>query len=69
MKKRLSWSVLIFILAIGLMAGPAVAKDILIGIMVPTTGSEATYGKDMENAISLAVDERFRRCAGSTPDQ
>lgn len=57
MKKRLSWSVLIFILAIGLMAGPAVAKDILIGIMVPTTGSEATYGKDMENAISLAVDE------------
>jgi branched-chain amino acid transport system substrate-binding protein len=25
--------------------------------MVPTTGSEATYGKDMENAINLAAEE------------
>lgn len=32
-------------------------EDMLIGIMVPVTGSEATYGKDMENAILLAVDE------------
>ncbi len=31
--------------------------DIKVGIMAPTTGSEATYGKDMENAISLAVAE------------
>ena len=36
--------------------GPAVA-DIKVGIMVPTTGSEATYGKDMENAVKMAVDE------------
>ena len=35
----------------------ALAEDLLVGIMVPTTGSEATYGKDMENAISLAVQE------------
>lgn len=35
----------------------AVAADLKIGIMVPTTGSEATAGKDMENAILLAVDE------------
>lgn len=32
------------------------AADLKIGIMVPTTGSEATAGKDMENAILLAVD-------------
>ncbi|MCK7505970.1 MAG: branched-chain amino acid ABC transporter substrate-binding protein [Desulfobacterales bacterium] len=31
--------------------------EIKVGIMVPTTGSEATYGKDMENAIKMAVDE------------
>ncbi len=31
--------------------------ELKIGIMVPTTGSEATYGKDMENAIQIAVDE------------
>ncbi len=30
---------------------------IKVGIMAPTTGSEATYGKDMENAILLAVGE------------
>ena len=39
-----------------LAAGAAMA-DIKVGIMVPTTGSEATYGKDMENAIKMAVDE------------
>ncbi|ATW25926.1 branched-chain amino acid ABC transporter substrate-binding protein [Candidatus Formimonas warabiya] len=31
--------------------------EILVGIMVPTTGSEATYGKDMENAINIAADQ------------
>lgn len=36
---------------------PAFDGELLIGIMVPTTGSEATYGKDMENAINLAVEE------------
>ncbi|WP_208597722.1 branched-chain amino acid ABC transporter substrate-binding protein [Desulfogranum mediterraneum] len=35
----------------------ATAADLKIGIMVPTTGSEATAGKDMENAILLAADE------------
>lgn len=35
----------------------ATAADMKIGIMVPTTGSEATYGKDMENAINLAASE------------
>ena len=37
---------------------PAVAQDTLtIGIMVPTTGSEAIYGQDMANAVNLAIDE------------
>jgi len=35
----------------------AVSADLKIGIMVPTTGSEATAGKDMENAIKLAAME------------
>lgn len=35
----------------------ASATDLKIGIMVPTTGSEATAGKDMENAIKLAAEE------------
>ncbi len=35
----------------------ATAGDLKVGIMVPTTGSEATYGKDMENAINLAAAE------------
>lgn len=30
--------------------------EVLVGIMVPTTGSEATYGKDMVNSFNLAVD-------------
>ncbi|OLN29183.1 branched-chain amino acid ABC transporter substrate-binding protein [Desulfosporosinus metallidurans] len=33
------------------------AGDIKIGLPLPMTGSEATYGKDMENAIKMAVDE------------
>jgi branched-chain amino acid transport system substrate-binding protein len=45
-------TVLLFVLA----AGSSMA-EIKVGIMVPTTGSEATYGKDMENAIKMAVDE------------
>jgi ABC-type branched-subunit amino acid transport system substrate-binding protein len=44
------------ILLIGLAAGLSVT-DIKVGIMVPTTGSVATYGKDMENVIKMAVDE------------
>ena len=36
----------------------AIAQDTLtIGIMVPTTGSEATYGQDMANAVNLAIGE------------
>lgn len=33
------------------------SNDIKIGLPLPMTGSEATYGKDIENAIKMAVDE------------
>lgn len=33
------------------------SSEIKIGISEPMTGSEASYGKDMANAIQLAVDE------------
>ncbi len=39
-------------------APEAFAQDkISIGVQVPTTGSEATYGKDMANAVQIALDE------------
>ncbi|MBS3849864.1 branched-chain amino acid ABC transporter substrate-binding protein [Devosia sp. J2-20] len=37
-------------------AAPAYA-EMKIGILVPTTGSEATYGQDMANAVDLAIAE------------
>lgn len=45
-------------LGVGL-GGAAQAQDdtILIGVQVPTTGSEATYGQDMFNAAELAAEE------------
>jgi len=40
------------------LAGQSFAADeIKVGIMVPITGLEAIFGKDMENAILLAVSE------------
>jgi branched-chain amino acid transport system substrate-binding protein len=54
--KRIGLLFTITALAALLTAGTA-AAEIKVGIMVPTTGSEATYGKDMENAIKMAVDE------------
>jgi len=39
-------------------AAPASAQSgLTFGILVPTTGSEATYGQDMANAMNLAIDE------------
>ena len=40
-----------------LSAGMAAAADIKIGVLVPTTGSQATDGKDMANAVQLAADQ------------
>jgi branched-chain amino acid transport system substrate-binding protein len=55
-KTTFGYLLLTCVLAIACVA-PAMAADLKIGIMVPTTGSEATYGKDMENAINLAAEE------------
>ncbi|HOR85487.1 MAG TPA: branched-chain amino acid ABC transporter substrate-binding protein [Bacillota bacterium] len=41
----------------GASEAPKFDGEILLGIMVPVTGSEATYGKDMENAIKIAAEE------------
>ena len=42
--------------AAGESSGPKFDGELLLGVMVPVTGSEATYGKDMENAIKIAVE-------------
>ncbi len=40
------------------MATVASAQETLaVGVQVPTTGSEATYGKDMANAVEIAQEE------------
>jgi branched-chain amino acid transport system substrate-binding protein len=36
---------------------PTLAAEIKIGVLVPTTGSEATYGQDMANSVQIAIDE------------
>ena len=48
-----------FALAAGvfLAAGAAAAADITVGVLVPTTGSQATDGKDMANAVQLAANQ------------
>ena len=45
-------------LGLGLSGAVQAQNDsILIGVQVPTTGSEATYGQDMYNAAELAAEE------------
>ena len=56
MNKSLFFSTVLGSTLAGMMlVSQVAAADLKIGIMVPTTGSEATYGKDMENAINLAA--------------
>ena len=45
------------LMAVTPLGSAAHAADIKIGIMVPTTGSEADAGQDMENAVKLAASE------------
>ena len=52
-------------LALALMAGTACAADIKIGVLVPTTGGQASYGQDMANAVQLAMDE-LNKAGGDT---
>src|SRR3569832_977932 len=44
-------------LAAVMAATASYAADIKIGVLVPTTGGQATYGQDMANAVQLAMDE------------
>lgn len=58
MKKRiLSFVIGTVVAGSMLVSGISFAADLKIGLMIPTTGSEATAGKDMENAMKMAADE------------
>ena len=57
MARKLFFGVVVLALVVFFCAPAVMADEIKIGIMVPITGSEATYGKDMENAITMAVEE------------
>jgi branched-chain amino acid transport system substrate-binding protein len=49
-------------------AAPSLADTLKIGVLVPTTGSEATYGQDMANAVKIAIDE-INKAGGVNGDQ
>src|SRR3569833_2967905 len=44
-------------LGLTLMLGTTYAADGKIGVRVPTTGCQASYGQDMANSVQLAMDE------------
>ena len=57
-KKWFSMTVVVAVMRLFLATSQSFAADeIKVGIMVPITGLEASFGKDMENAILLAVSE------------
>lgn len=45
------------LLALAFASSAAAQDNILIGVQVPTTGPEATYGQDMANAVVIAQEE------------
>jgi branched-chain amino acid transport system substrate-binding protein len=56
-KNWFAMAVVVAVLGLFLICQSFAADEIKVGIMVPVTGPEAAYGKDMENAILLAVSE------------
>ena len=56
-KKCLSIAAVVAVVGLSMASQILAADEIKVGIMVPITGPEAIYGKDMENAILLAVSE------------
>jgi branched-chain amino acid transport system substrate-binding protein len=56
-RKCFSIVVIVALMQIILSGQTVAADEIKIGIMVPISGPEAAFGKDMENAILLAVSE------------
>lgn len=56
MTRKTSWLLAVVVAVAGAVAaGGAHAADLRVGIMVPTSGPQATDGRDMQNAIQLAV--------------
>jgi branched-chain amino acid transport system substrate-binding protein len=54
-------------LTLALVLGTAsYGADVKIGVLVPTTGGQATYGQDMANAVQLAMDELNKAGGGNT---
>ena len=45
------------LVGVAALAASVSAQAMDIGVQVPTTGSEATYGQDMINAVQIAIDE------------
>ena len=55
---KLNWTSAAAMLAAAVaLSTPVLAADVKIGVLVPTTGGQATYGQDMANAVQLAIDE------------
>ncbi|MCS4503084.1 Leucine-, isoleucine-, valine-, threonine-, and alanine-binding protein [wastewater metagenome] len=57
MSKRLTHLAAAATIALAASGAGHAQEPITVGVQVPTTGSEATYGVDMKNAIQIAVDE------------
>jgi branched-chain amino acid transport system substrate-binding protein len=57
MSKRVAiWATAAVAAGLTLLPAASRAADMQVGVLVPTSGSEATYGKDMQNAVQLAAD-------------
>ena len=56
-KKCVLMAVFVSVMRLFLAVQSVAADEIKVGIMVPISGPEAAYGKDLENAILLAVSE------------
>jgi branched-chain amino acid transport system substrate-binding protein len=44
-----------FVIGLGLLAAPAFAQDLAVGVAGPMTGGEATFGRQMKNGAEQAV--------------
>ena len=57
-RRHRSFSLGVFVLAIGLAAGPATAaEELRIGFVAPMTGIFAQIGKDMSNGFEMYLEE------------
>lgn len=61
MKFPFSRSVLLAALAAASFAGTAQAEDVKFGFAAPLTGPQAHYGEDMQNGLTLALEEANKK--------